>query len=147
MVALTTFTGLSEPSDLARTSRTPARSSTDRMPPPAMMPVPGLAGRSITRAAPYSATIAWGIVRPRSGIGASAFLASSVPFRIASATSLALPKPTPTCPARSPTTTRALKLNLRPPLTTFEQRLISTTFSTISCWISVSATVMTLASR
>ena len=46
-----------------------------------------------------------------------------------SATSFALPKPTPTRPASSPTTTRAEKLKRRPPLTTFAQRLMCTTFS------------------
>src|SRR6187551_2364667 len=57
------------------------------------------------------------------------FFASSTPLRIASGTSFDLPRPAPTTPLRSPTTTTALKLNRRPPLTTFATRLIWTTFS------------------
>src|SRR5256712_10047526 len=57
------------------------------------------------------------------------FLASSMPLRIASGTSLALPSPKPTCPFWSPTTTSALKLKRRPPLTTFATRLMWMTFS------------------
>src|SRR4051812_386654 len=57
------------------------------------------------------------------------FLASSTPLRIASGTSPALPRPTPTWPAPSPTTMTALKLNRRPPLTTLATRLIWTTRS------------------
>src|SRR5437868_14866419 len=56
-------------------------------------------------------------------------LATSLPLRMASATSPALPKPTPTRPCLSPTTTRALKLKRRPPLTTLDDRLMKTTFS------------------
>jgi len=52
------------------------------------------------------------------------FRAWSLPFRMASGTSLALPRPTPTCPASSPTTTSAEKLKRRPPLTTFATRLM-----------------------
>src|SRR5687768_10404944 len=48
----------------------------------------------------------------------------SLPFRIASGTSLALPRPTPTCPDSSPTTTRAEKLKRRPPFTTLATRLM-----------------------
>jgi len=47
------------------------------------------------------------------------FLASSIPFEIASVTSFALPSPTPTVPFPLPTTTMALKLKRRPPFTTF----------------------------
>ena len=50
-------------------------------------------------------------------------LARSTPLRIASGTSLALPKPNPTRPCPSPTTTTALKENLLPPLTTLATRL------------------------
>src|SRR5690349_24376746 len=57
------------------------------------------------------------------------FLASSTPLRIDSGTSPALPRPTPTWPAPSPTTMTALKLNRRPPLTTLATRLIWTTRS------------------
>src|SRR5437899_5179347 len=56
-------------------------------------------------------------------------LATSLPFRMASATSPALPSPTPTRPCLPPTTTRALKLKRLPPLTTLEERLMKTTFS------------------
>src|SRR5579862_2763938 len=51
---------------------------------------------------------------------------------MASATSLALPKPQPTWPRRSPATTNALKWKRRPPFTTFAERLTYTTFSVIS---------------
>ena len=50
--------------------------------------------------------------------------AVSIPFWIAAGTSLALPYPIPTLPAPSPTTTRAVKLNRRPPLATLATRLI-----------------------
>src|SRR5207237_1089013 len=63
---------------------------------------------------------------------------SSIPLRIASGTSLALPSPKPTCPLPSPTTTSALKLKRRPPFTTFATRLMWTTFSFSSTpWASV----------
>src|SRR5215813_751367 len=55
--------------------------------------------------------------------------ACSMPLRIASGTSCALPSPYPTCPFPSPATTTALKLKRRPPLTTLLTRLICTTFS------------------
>ena len=57
------------------------------------------------------------------------FLASSIPLVIASVTSLAFPRPYPTTPFPSPTTTIAEKLNRRPPLTTLATRFIATTFS------------------
>src|SRR3989304_2119886 len=57
------------------------------------------------------------------------FFASSMPLRIASGTSFALPSPAPTIPLPSPTTTTELKLKRRPPLTTLATRLIWTTFS------------------
>jgi hypothetical protein len=44
----------------------------------------------------------------------------------------AIRKPQPTLPSRLPTTTNALKLNRRPPLTTLATRLILTTLSTKS---------------
>src|SRR5262245_27704240 len=56
---------------------------------------------------------------------------------MASGTSFALPRPTPTCPASSPTTTSAEKLKRRPPLTTFATRLMwmtrSLSFSSSIC--------------
>src|SRR4029078_12051943 len=57
------------------------------------------------------------------------FFASSTPLRIALGTSFDLPRAAPTTPLRSPTTTTALKLKPRPPLTTLATRLIWTTFS------------------
>src|SRR5262249_43536452 len=57
------------------------------------------------------------------------FFAVSIPLRIASGTSLALPSPKPTRPFWSPTTTSALKLKRRPPFTTLATRLMCTTFS------------------
>ena len=57
------------------------------------------------------------------------FFALSIAFLIASGTSAALPLPTPTCPASSPTTTTALNLKFLPPLTTLATLLIATTFS------------------
>jgi len=58
-----------------------------------------------------------------------ALRAASPPLRIASATSLALPKPTPTLPSLSPTTMTAEKLMRRPPLTVLAQRLMKTVCS------------------
>src|SRR5438128_7520109 len=57
------------------------------------------------------------------------FVALSMPLRIASGTSFALPSPKPTRPLPSPTMTKALKLNRRPPFTTLATRLMWTTFS------------------
>ena len=65
----------------------------------------------------------------------SFFIASSLPLRIASGISAAFPRPAPTCPLPSPTTTKAVKRKLRPPLTTFVTRLIDTTFSSSSNWL------------
>src|SRR5581483_10901214 len=48
---------------------------------------------------------------------------------MASGTSFALPRPTPTRPFESPTTTSAEKLKRRPPFTTFATRLMWTTRS------------------
>src|SRR5438105_15643123 len=57
------------------------------------------------------------------------FLASSTPLRMASGTSPALPRPAPTRPCPSPTTTSALNENRRPPLTTLATRFSETIFS------------------
>src|SRR5262249_32308499 len=57
------------------------------------------------------------------------FLAASMPLRIASGTSRALPVPNPTVPFSSPTTTSALNDRFLPPLTTFVTRLIAITWS------------------
>src|SRR5512134_1460273 len=50
------------------------------------------------------------------------FFAASPALRMASATSLALPRPTPTRPFWSPSATIALNENRRPPFTTLAQR-------------------------
>src|SRR5262249_13825130 len=70
-----------------------------------------------------------GMVVPLSGTRIRSFLACSTDFRIASGTSRALPRPTPTWPRPSPTTTSAVKENRRPPLTTLATRLMATTRS------------------
>src|SRR5215217_7154764 len=128
-VACTTLIAFAEPRDLARTSWTPAHSSTARADPPAITPVPGDAGRSNTTPAAFSPCTGCGMVPWIRGTAKKCFLASSTPLAIAAGTSLALPYPTPTVPSPSPTTTRAVKLNRRPPLTTFATRLIATTRS------------------
>src|SRR5688572_22583282 len=56
--------GFVVPRLFASTSRIPASSSTARVPPPAMTPVPSLAGRSTTRAASNRPTISCVIVCP-----------------------------------------------------------------------------------
>ena len=69
----------------------PASSRMMRAAPPAMTPVPGAAGFIRTRPAPVTPMIGWVIVEPASGTSNRLRLASSVPFWIASGTSLALP--------------------------------------------------------
>ena len=83
--------GLEEPSDLLSTSWMPAHSSTARTGPPAMTPVPGLAGLSSTTPAAASPWIGCGMVAPIRGTRKKCFLASSTPLAIAAGTSLALP--------------------------------------------------------
>src|SRR5579884_1091120 len=63
------------------------------------------------------------------GTAIMCFLASSTPLRMASGTSPALPRPAPTRPWPSPTTTSALKEKRRPPFTTLATRLRETIFS------------------
>src|SRR5213593_2663779 len=110
-------------------SWTPTASSTGRTAPPAMTPVPGTAGLRNTRPAPKCPVISQGIVVSLSGTKIRSFLACSTAFRIASGTSWALPRPTPTWPRPSPTTTSAVNENRRPPLTTLATRLMETTRS------------------
>src|SRR3954465_5312299 len=86
-----TLCGFDVPRHLVRMSCTPATSSTGRTAPPAMTPVPALAGRRITAPAPKCPCTSCGIVPPDSGMWNRFFLACSVPFRIASGTSLPLP--------------------------------------------------------
>ena len=62
-------------------------------------------------------------------IGITTFLALLIPFFIASATSLALPKAKPAENSPSPTTTKAEKPKFLPPLVTLVVRLIKRTFS------------------
>ena len=107
----------------------PAHSSTARTGPPAMTPVPGLAGLSSTTPADSSPCTVCGIVPAMRGTLKKLFLAASTPLAIAAGTSLALPYPTPTIPLPSPTTTSAVKLNRRPPWTTLATRLMVTTRS------------------
>src|SRR5829696_1821586 len=128
-VACTTLIAFAEPRDLASTSWTPAHSSTARADPPAITPVPGDAGRSNTTPAAFSPCTGCGMVPWIRGTAKKCFLASSTPLAIAAGTSLALPYPTPTVPSPSPTTTRAVKLNRRPPRWTLATRLIATTRS------------------
>src|SRR4029450_3768035 len=90
-VAWTMLIGLEDPSDLERTSETPAASSTARTGPPAMTPGPGEAGLSRTRPAPSAPRTSCGMVVPIIGTGKKFFLAVSTPFWMAEGTSLALP--------------------------------------------------------
>src|SRR6056297_1676224 len=90
-VAWTMLMALSEPSDLLRTSCTPAHSSTARTGPPAITPVPGAAGRSRTTPAAASPVTGCGMVPWMRGTLKKCFLASSTPLAIAAGTSLALP--------------------------------------------------------
>src|SRR5881409_3555924 len=129
MVALSTLCGLLEPSVFMRMSCTPAASRIGRTAPPAMTPVPATAGFRKTRPAPKWPVISQGIVVSLSGTKTRSFLACSTALRIASGTSWALPRPTPTWPRPSPTTTSAVKEKRRPPLTTFATRLMDTTRS------------------
>src|SRR3984885_2714436 len=128
-VACTTLIGLDEPSERDSTSWMPAHSSTARTGPPAMTPVPGLAGFSSTTPAAASPCTVCGIVPAIRGTRKKCFLASSTPLAMAAGTSLALPYPTPTSPFPSPTTTSAVKLKRRPPWTTLATRLMATIFS------------------
>ena len=74
----------------------PASSSTARIGPPAITPVPGAAGFMKTRPAPTCRVTSCGIVRSTIGTVIIAFFACSTPLRIASGTSPALPMAKPT---------------------------------------------------
>ena len=95
----------------------------------AITPVPGAAGFNSTRPAPKVPITSCGIVVPRSEILTMFLRASSMPLRIASGTSEALPRPKPTVPFSSPTTTSAANLKIRPPFTVLDTRFKDTTFS------------------
>src|SRR5690606_31176971 len=131
-VASTTLVALLEPSDFVRMSRIPASSRTARTAAPAITPVPAPAGFSSTRAAPNSPITVWGMVPPTMGTSTKDFLALWMGLRMASGISGALPWASPARPLRSPTSTRAVKLNRRPPLTTLATRLTVTTRSSNS---------------
>ena len=91
MVAWATLMPLDEPSDLHRMSWIPAISRMARAAPPAMTPVPGEAGLSMTRPAPASPMIGWVMVEPARGTSNMFLRASSMPFCTARPASLALP--------------------------------------------------------
>src|SRR5689334_16228566 len=90
-VACTMLIWLDDPSDLLRMSWMPAHSRTARTGPPAMTPVPGAAGRSMTTPAAFSPCTGCGIVPWMRGTLKKFFLASSTPLEIAAGTSFALP--------------------------------------------------------
>src|SRR6476661_6337539 len=90
-VAWTMLIWLDDPSDLLRMSWMPAHSRTARTGPPAMTPVPGAAGRSMTTPAAFSPWTGCGMVPWMRGTRKKFFFASSTPLAIAAGTSLALP--------------------------------------------------------
>ena len=107
----------------------PADSITARIAPPEITPVPGAAGLSMILADPSLRRTSCGMVVPTIGTVIMFRFATSIPLRMASVTSRALPMPEPTRPFMSPTTMSALKENLRPPFTTLATRLTRTTRS------------------
>ena len=82
-----------------------------------------------TRPAPYWPVTSWGTVLPLRGTVTRFFLAISIPLRMASGTSRALPAPKPTRPLPSPITTSAENEKFLPPFTTLVTRLMLTTCS------------------
>ena len=70
------------------------------------------------------------MVEPVFGSSTMLRFAASTALRTASDTSFALPVAIPTLALPSPTATRALNENRRPPFTTFATRLMAMTFST-----------------
>src|ERR1039458_10443090 len=91
MVALTTLCGLRRPIDFVSTLGTPQAVSTARTAPPAITPVPALAGFNNTWLAANTPNTWCGIVVSRMWILRRLFFAASIPLRIADGTSLALP--------------------------------------------------------
>ena len=83
--------GLREPTALASTSLTPTASSTARIAPPAITPVPSDAGCMNTRAAPWPALTVCQSVAPLSSTVLIFLRAYSIDFWIATGTSRALP--------------------------------------------------------
>ena len=90
-VARAMLIGFVVPRLFERTSRIPASSSTARTPPPAITPVPSLAGRRTTRAASNLPVISCVIVAPCFGTVKRFFFASSTALEMASGTSRAFP--------------------------------------------------------
>src|SRR3989338_6206695 len=125
-VARTKLCGLLVPNDFVRAFRIPTISNTARHAPPAIIPVPSEAGISNTEAAPKRPSTSCGNVPFNTDTSNNDLRADSPALRMASGTSRAFPRPMPTCPLPSPTTTMMLKLKRRPPLTTFATRLMCT---------------------
>ena len=97
--AFKTLWGLAEPRDLATTSWIPKTSQTDRIAPPAIIPVPAGAALKKTFPEPFLPLTSWWSVRPSfNGILTKLLLATSVAFFIASGTCLDFPWPMPTDP-------------------------------------------------
>ena len=92
-VVKATFCGLLERRHLARMLLIPAASITARTAPPARTPVPTGAGFSRTLPAPKMPMTSWGIVVYARTTFCRFFFALAMPFRIASETSAALPRP------------------------------------------------------
>src|SRR5687768_12643780 len=128
-VARTTLYGLVEPWHLAEMLVTPITSNTARMAPPALMPLPSMAGFIITRVAPCWPRTSWWIVPLFSGIFTMLRRACSIAFCTATGTSRALPLPMPIEPSPSPTTVSAAKPRIRPPFTTLVTRFTEIIFS------------------
>src|SRR5438067_4658361 len=128
-VARTTLYGFVEPKHLASTLVTPITSNTARIGPPAMRPVPSMAGCISTLAAPCRPTTACCSVPFFSFTLKSLRRASSIAFCTATGTSRALPLPMPMPPSPSPTTVSAAKPSTRPPFTTLVTRFTATIFS------------------
>ena len=133
MVALITLWAFDVPIDFATISLTPKTSQTARTGPPAIIPVPFEADLKTILPDPSLALTSWWIVLPSlSGIWINFLLAISLAFFMASGTCFALAWAIPILPAWFPTTTRAEKPNLLPPLTTLVILFIWTSFSKMS---------------
>src|SRR5436190_18309792 len=107
----------------------PITSNTARIGPPAMMPVPSIAGCISTLAAPCRPITACCSVPFFSFTLKSLCRASSIAFCTATGTSRALPLPMPMPPSPSLTTVSAAKPSTWPPFTTLVTRLTATIFS------------------
>ena len=121
--------GFEDPWDLESTFWIPTASKTVLTAPPAITPVPGVAGLIKTLEPPYFPFCSWGSVPFSIGILTKFFLASSTAFEIAVVTSFAFPKPWPTTPFSSPTITIAEKPNALPPFVTLVTLCIPTSLS------------------